>query len=183
MEPNRKELTQSGRISFPIESGLTSSQSGLGVTSSSSESNKSSKSPKKNRRRVDLRVTLHGHKFRLQAYEDTPDGQLLLWLKSLPKRERDEKIMEALRLCYYPYALAWARDQGEDITVEEIQRAARGSLNQLTTQMERNQFFLIHDHQNSDPQQEIKDWETARALVKARLGEHEYNYLSKGGTV
>ncbi len=45
-------------------------------------------------------------------------------------------------------------------------------------QMERTQFFLIHDHQNTDPQQEIKDWETARALVKARIGEHEYNYFT-----
>jgi hypothetical protein len=169
MEPNRKEVTQSEKISFPIESGLTSSPS---------ESNKSSKSPKKNRRRVDLRVTLHGHKFRLQAYEDTPDGQLLLWLKSLPLRERSEKIMEALRVCYYPYALAQAQEQGEDIADEEIQRAARTSAAQLLEQMVFIQFLVLHEHHSRDPQQEIKDWETARALVKARLGEHRYNYLS-----
>jgi len=149
-----------------------------GGISSLTNSNKPQTKPEKNRRRVDLRVTLHGHKFRLQAYEDTPDGQLLLWLKSLPLRERSEKIMEALRVCYYPYALAKAKEQGEDIADEEIQRAARTSAAQLLEQMVLIQFQAIHEHHSRDPQQEIKDWETARALVKARLGEHRYNYLS-----
>ncbi len=170
MEPNRKELTQSGRISFPIESDFTSSQSGLGVSSSQSDSNKSSKSPKKNRRRVDLRLTLQGHQFRLQAYEDTLDGQLILWLKSLPKRERDDKIMEALLAFDYPCILSMAKQQGEDITDEEIRQAALWSVNQLFAQMERIEFSRLHDYHSSDPQQEINDWETARTLIKARIG-------------
>jgi len=166
MEPNLKELTQSDSI----ESDFTSSQSGLGVSSSQSDSNKSSKLPKKDRRRVDLRLTLHGHQFRLQAYEDTLDGQCILWLKSLPKRERDDKIIEALLASYYPYALVRAKEQGEDITDEEIRQAASLSVNQLFTQMERIEFSRLHDYHSSDPQQEINDWETARALIKARIG-------------
>lgn len=87
---------------------------GEGLISSPTDSHKLSNKPQKNRRRVDLRVTLRGHKFRLQAYEDTPDGRLLLWLKSLPKRERDLRIMEALQVFYYPDALAWAREHDEE---------------------------------------------------------------------
>ncbi len=177
MEQNPKEGTQSDLTSFPIESDLISSQSGLGI-SSVSESKKLSQSPKKNRRRLDLRVTLHGHKFRLQAYEDTPDGQLIKWLKSLPLRERSERIMTAMLAFYYPQALAWARENDadfKDITDEEIQRAAWLSLSQIITQMESIEFLLIHEENNLDPRQQIKDWETARALVKARLGEERYN--------
>jgi hypothetical protein len=166
MEPNLNELTQSDSM----ESDFTSSQSGSGVGSSQSDSNKSSKSPKKDRRRVDLRLTLHGHKFRLQAYEDTLDGQSILWLKSLPKRERDENVMQALLASYYPYALLMAKQQGEDITDEEIRQAASWSVNLLFTQIERIEFSRLHDYQNEDPQQEINDWETARALIKARIG-------------
>jgi len=166
MEPNLKELTQSDSI----ESDFSSSQSGLGVSSSQSDSNELSKLPKTDRRRVDLRLTLHGHQFRLQAYEDTLDGQLIKWLKSLPKREREDKIMEALVAFNYPCALSMAKQQGEDITDEEIRQAASRSVNQLFTQMERIEFSRLHDHHSSDPHQEIKDWETARALIKARIG-------------
>lgn len=160
MEPTCKEGTGEGLISEPTDS------------------HKSSNKPKKNRRRVDLRLTLHGYKFRLQAYEDTADGQLLLWLKSLSKRERDGKIMEAMLAFYSPDALANAREHDEDfkdITDEEIQRAACLSLSQIITQMESIEFLLIHEENNLDPQQQIEDWETARALVKARLGEEQYN--------
>jgi hypothetical protein len=148
------------------------------------DSNKSKQKPQKNRRRVDLRVTLHGYKFRLQAYEDTPDGQLLLWLKSLPLRERHERIMEAMLAFYYPQALAWARENDADfkeLKDEEIERAAWLSVSQLIAQMESIEFLLIHDANNLDPQQQIEDWETARALVKARLGESRYNYLTFNG--
>lgn len=157
---------------------------GEGLISSSTDSHKSSNKLKKNRRRLDLRVTLHGHKLRLQAYEDTPDGQLLLWLKSLPKRERDEKIMEAMLAFYYPEALANAREHDpefKDVLDEEIQRAVRGSFSQIIAQMESIEFLLLHEENHLDPQQEIKDWETARSLVKARLGEHRYNYLTFNG--
>ncbi len=166
MEPTWEEGTDKGFISSPTNS------------------NKLMKKPQKNRRRVDLRVTLHGYKFRLQAYEDTQDGQLLLWLKSLPLRERHERIMEALGCFYYPQALAWARENDEefeDLKDEEIERAAWLSLTQIIAQMESIEFLLIHDTGNLDPQQEINDWETARALVKARLGESRYNYLTFNG--
>lgn len=166
MEPTWEEGTEQDFINEPTDS------------------NKSKQKLQKNRRRVDLRVTLHGYKFRLQAYEDTQDGQLLLWLKSLPKRERDGKIMEALQAFYSPDALAWAREHDEDfkdITDEEIQRAAWLSLSQIIAQMESIEFLLIHDTSNLDPQQQIEDWEMARALVKARLGEHRYNYFTFNG--
>lgn len=152
-----------------------------GLISSSTDSHKSSNQPKNNRRRVDFRLTLHGHKFRLQAYEDTQEGQLLLWLKGLPKRERDGKIMEAMLAFYYPAALAWLREHDEefkDVKDEDIQKATWLSLNQIIAQMESIEFLLIHEENHLDHKQEIKDWETARALVKARLGEHRYNYLT-----
>lgn len=150
----------------------------------STNSNKSKSKLDKTRRRVDLRMTLYGHKFRLQAYEDTQTGKLLLWLKSLPLRERDEKIMEALQAFYYPDALMKARENSEefkDITDEKIKQAGWLSLNQMITQMESIEFLLIHDLNNLDPQQKLKDWETARALVKGRIGENLYNYLTLNG--
>lgn len=155
---------------------------GEGLMDEPTDSHKSSNKPKKNRRRVDLRLTLHGYKFRLQAYEDTADGQLLLWLKSLPLRERHERIMEAMLAFYYPQALVWARENDadfKDITDEEIQRAALLSLSQIITQMESIEFLLIHEENNLDPRQQIEDWETARALVKARLGEERYHCFTK----
>lgn len=96
---------------------------GEGLMDEPTDFHKSSNQPKKNRRRVDLRLTLHGYKFRLQAYEDTADGRLLLWLKGLSKRERDGKIMQAMLAFYYPQVLVWARENDadfKDITDEEI---------------------------------------------------------------
>ncbi len=46
--------------------------------------------------------------------------------------------------------------------------------------MEVIEFMLIHDGDKKEPQQEIEDWEMARAVVKARLGEHRYNCLTQG---
>jgi hypothetical protein len=63
-----------------------------------------------------------------------------------------------------------AKQQDEDVTDEEIRQAALWSVNQLFAQMERIEFSRLHDYHSSDPQQEINDWETARTLIKARIG-------------